>query len=171
MYEDIIEECSLFQGVSKHFKQQILSEHQIKTVSVGTRVVQQGDPSDGMYLVLQGKLTVSVRQSNPNDPEKKIATLSRAHYFGEICMISESNRTASVDTQVDSTLMCIRRDAFQQVIANRDPDGLLIVYNIANLLVHRLTQTNQLVAQLASQGPQSSELSRVREKLLAIEIL
>jgi len=171
MYEDIIENCSLFQGVSAHFKQQFLAEHEVQHFQPTTRVVQQNTPSDGMYIVLNGELEVRVSEANKSDPEKPIATLRPSHYFGEVSMISEKNRTANVDTKTYADLMFIKRDNFQQGIANRDPDALMIVYNIANLLVNRLTETNHLIAKLVTAPSQSSELTEIRQKLSAIEIL
>ena len=171
MYEEIIEKCSLFQGVSAHFKEHFLAKYEVKHFANNKRVVEQGDDSDGMYIVLKGELQVVVTETNKTESDNVIAKLGPTHYFGEISMISESKRTANVDTKTYADLMFIKRDDFQQSITSRDPDALMVAYNIANLLVDRLKETNQLVATLTAETPQSSELSAIRKKLLSIEIL
>ena len=171
MYEKIIEQCTLFQGVSSNYQEQFMAKHQIKTVTAGARIVQQGEDGDGMYIVLSGLVEVVVSQGDTEEPEKVVKTLETGDYFGEICMIKAMTRTASVIAKTETKLMLIKRDEFQHAIEQRDLNALIIVYNIANILVKHLKDSNELVAKLATEVCPSSELLSMRDTLLAIDIL
>jgi MFS family permease len=73
--------------------------------SAGEDVVEQGAIGDRFYVVVEGELGVTVDGA-------EVATLHAGDYFGEIALLRDVPRTATVGTCVDSMLLALERDDF-----------------------------------------------------------
>jgi hypothetical protein len=81
-------------------------------VAAGTVVVREGDAGDAYYLVQGGQLEVSV-QGNPAR-----VVLGPGDGFGEIALLRDVPRTATVRATEDCRLWSIDRNAFLVTVAN-----------------------------------------------------
>lgn len=79
-------------------------------VKAGEAVVRQGDPGDGYYLVRAGELRVEV------DGEP-VRTLGVGDGFGEIALLHDVPRTATVVAAGDALLYALDREPFLDVVA------------------------------------------------------
>jgi CRP/FNR family transcriptional regulator, cyclic AMP receptor protein len=100
----------------------------------------EGDPGDGCYRVEQGLLKVSVISSTGG--ERILAILGPGAVVGELSILDELPRSASVTAIRDSQLSFISRRQFAAV-ANTHPE---VYRHITNLLAARLRDTNTVVA-------------------------
>jgi voltage-gated potassium channel len=76
-------------------------------------VVRAGESSSAMFFIASGEVEVELR---PNP-----VRLGAGHYFGEIGLIHEVNRTATIVTLQETRLLVLERDSFETVMA-RHPD-------------------------------------------------
>jgi hypothetical protein len=83
-------------------------------VPAGEDVVRQGETGDHFYVVAEGELGVSVDGA-------EIATLHDGDYFGEIALLRDVPRTATVRTRRDSTLLALERDDFLAAVNGYAP--------------------------------------------------
>lgn len=74
-------------------------------VGAGLDVVRQGDPGDQFYVIAAGQARV-IRD------EEQLAELSAGDCFGEIALLHETPRTATVHAQTDLSLYVIGRSEF-----------------------------------------------------------
>ncbi|MEA2459670.1 MAG: hypothetical protein QOC95_2642, partial [Thermoleophilaceae bacterium] len=85
-------------------------------VRAGEWVFRQGDPGDSLYVVLTGRLEVVVEA----DAELKvIRTLGRGASVGELALLTESPRSASVRARRDSELLLVTRQHFARLMDER----------------------------------------------------
>jgi MFS family permease len=83
-------------------------------VPAGEEVVKQGEAGDRFYVVAEGELGVSVDGA-------EVATLDDGDYFGEIALLRDVPRTATVRARRDSVLVVVDRDDFLAAVNGYAP--------------------------------------------------
>lgn len=76
----------------------------------GQEVVRQGERGDCMYIIKRGKAVVAAER--PDGTRITIARLSRMDYFGEIALLHESERNATVTATTMLELYYLTRSDF-----------------------------------------------------------
>jgi NTE family protein len=86
-------------------------------VSVRARewLFRQGDPGDSLYVVLTGRLEIVIEGPEP----KVIRVLGRGDSVGELALLTESPRSASVRARRDSELLLVTREHFARVLEQK----------------------------------------------------
>ncbi len=81
----------------------------------GNRVlVQQGDPGDSMFILVQGRLQAEVE--TPNGPPKIIGEVTRGESVGEMALFTGDPRSATIYSLRDSILLRINKPTFDLLI-------------------------------------------------------
>ncbi len=75
----------------------------------GDSVFHQGDPADKFYIIEQGKVGISI-DGEPRD------TLGTGEYFGEIALLMNMPRTASVTALQPLTLLQLQATDFNKLV-------------------------------------------------------
>ena len=82
-------------------------------------VFREGDRGDWLYIVVEGQ--VDVLRNVPGRGDVILRTLGPGECFGEIALVGESARTATVRSRSSVNLLAVDRDAFQALFANLPP--------------------------------------------------
>ena len=82
-----------------------------RSVPAGTDVVKFGEQGDEFYLVGKGELQVLDAQGVP------LVKLTAGDHFGEVALLRNVPRTATVRTLTDSVLLVLSRDVFLQALS------------------------------------------------------
>jgi CRP-like cAMP-binding protein len=92
--------------------------HELVPVSVpaGDVVVREGDVGDRFYLVRSGELEVTVEG-------KPVRTLTQGDHFGEIALLRDVPRTATVTAASDVELYSLERDEFIGSVTGHAPSA------------------------------------------------
>jgi CRP-like cAMP-binding protein len=106
----------------------------------GTRLVRQGEPSRGAFLLHSG--SCEARVTLPGGGERPVAHFSAGAMFGETALLDQGLCSASVFATSDMAGWFIDRDAFRALAAGRNTVALAIARNIALGLVDRLGALN-----------------------------
>lgn len=90
-----------------------LLEHvQQRTVAPGEIVFKAGDPGDALYIVASGAVEVL-----HDDGERVLAQLGAGQPFGEMALLSDGERTATVRARLASDLLMIGDEDFDRLLA------------------------------------------------------
>jgi len=80
-------------------------------------VFAEGEPADGMYLVLRGLILVQQREADGT--HRTLATVTEGQSFGEMALLLQRPRLASVVAELDCTLLKITASAIARMEAER----------------------------------------------------
>ncbi len=92
----------------------ILSSLQPTEVAAGETIVRQGTPADKLLIMVEGEAEV-VREEG--GMERRIASLSSGDLYGEIAIMRDEPRSASVRAMTNAKLLSLDRDSFKNLIA------------------------------------------------------
>jgi CRP/FNR family cyclic AMP-dependent transcriptional regulator len=110
----------------------------IQRYSDGDIIVSEGVASNNAYIVFEGKVNITKKV---NKKSILINALGKGEVFGEMGLISQSIRSASVVAVGDVTIGVIEREQFEATVSKLPDD----VRAIVKALVDRLRYTsNQL---------------------------
>lgn len=99
-------------------------------LAAGSVVIRQGDRGDAFYVVDTGSLTVDV------DGVRRGTTLEHGDGFGEIALLQDVPRTATITAVDEVGLLRIERDDFLAAITG-SPDGRLIADEVSQAHLRR----------------------------------
>jgi CRP-like cAMP-binding protein len=85
-----------------------------QTVEAGVLVFEEGDRGSHMYIVSQG--TVKISAKNEEGVDVEFATLKEGDYFGEIALINDMPRTATVTAVTRCLLLVLGVDDFRNFL-------------------------------------------------------
>ena len=98
-------------------------------VDRGTRVFEEGEPGDSLYLIVRGSVRV-------HKGEREVAVLGKGECFGEMAILDNEPRSASITALEDVQLLRIWSDDFYEMLADR----VEIARGIFKVLTRRLRQ-------------------------------
>ena len=97
----------------------------------GDLIAGQDEPGDEMFLIISGKVKV-VQKSG--DGDKMIALRGPGEYVGEMSIISQEPRMASLIAQGEVRLLCISQKQFQSILRERPDISLAVMRELINRL-------------------------------------
>src|SRR5262249_39158674 len=85
----------------------------------GEVVFREGDRGDWLYVILDGE--VEVLKSIPEGGETRLTQLGPGECFGEIALVSDRPRSATVRSLTSVNLLAVDREAFHTLFSNFPP--------------------------------------------------
>ena len=81
----------------------------------GDVLITQGKTGSIFYIIASGEVGVFLKRAWV---DKKVATLGPGKFFGELALINDEPRNASVICEADGEVFTLLRDTFRNVIMN-----------------------------------------------------
>jgi len=114
-----------------------------KSFPKNSAVIAAGDPTDALYIVISGRLKVIM--SDNEGREVILANLSQGEFFGEMGLLDQAPRSATVTTMEPCELLTITRTDFTKCLqGNFD-----LTMNVIRGLVKRLREADKKIGSLA----------------------
>ncbi|PRP91009.1 Serine/threonine phosphatase stp [Enhygromyxa salina] len=100
----------------------------------GTVVIVEGDDTDSMFVIVEGDVQIA-------RGGKVVATLTRGAHFGEMGLLNQRPRSATVTVTSPTQILVLERGAFNEVL--REDTGLAakLLYKLAQILSLRLDES------------------------------
>lgn len=106
------------------------------TFEAGHSLFHQGDPGDAAYIVLDGEADVLI--DTPQGPVR-VAQIGRHAIIGEVAILCDVPRTATVTARAKLTTLRIDKDLFFRLVTEFPQMAVEIMRELA----HRLEKTNE----------------------------
>jgi len=145
-HEDIkafLRRVPLFAGLTEPQFEQLAVGSARRSYPKGRTIVSEGEPSQSMYILLAGR--AKVQRSDSEGKEVILAVLGSGEYFGEMSLIDDSPRSASVITLESSEFIAVSKEAFKAMLA-QSPD---MAMSVMRGLVRRLREADKKIETLA----------------------
>lgn len=101
----------------------------------GKLIVKEGEDAFIAFIIQSGKVRVF---SEKDGKKVEFSTLEAGQIFGEIALIQDTVRTASVEALEDCNMIIITRDAFKHKLMKSDPT----IKAVIQMLSARMTKSN-----------------------------
>ncbi|MCH7866844.1 MAG: cyclic nucleotide-binding domain-containing protein [Myxococcales bacterium] len=130
----------LFGSLDARSLSALIKRVKIVSLDEGEVLFRQGDSADTLYVVADGAV-VPIAEG---ESRKKLAVLEAGSFFGEIGLMTNRRRNATIQAIVESRLLAIDRKAMWGLI-RRHPEVLeVMLCFLRDRLVDRLIRTNPL---------------------------
>ncbi len=116
----------------------------------GSVVINQGDTGDSLFIVEEGRAEVTVKQAEGHDIT--ISYLGDSDFFGEMALISEDPRTASVRALTDCKLLVLDRQTLFATIP-ADSDAMI---DLQKLVEQRKASLENIIARASLVAPEQA---------------
>jgi CRP/FNR family transcriptional regulator, cyclic AMP receptor protein len=114
-----------------------------KSFPRATTIMAAGDPTDSLYVVISGRLKVLM--SDDEGREVILSMLGPNEYFGEMGLIDDSPRSASVVTLESSELLVLSKRDFRKCLS----ENFEMAMTVMRGLVKRLREADKKIGSLA----------------------
>ncbi len=133
----------LFSGLTEPQLEALAAGSARRSYPKGRTIVSEGEPSQSMYILLAGR--AKVQRSDSEGKEVILAVLGSGEFFGEMSLIDDAPRSASVITLEPCEFMAVSKDAFKALLA-QSPE---VSMNVMRGLVRRLREADKKIETLA----------------------
>jgi len=108
-----------------------------------TVLINEGDQTNSLYVITSGK--VKIYCGDEHGKEIIISTLGPGAYFGEVALIDDAERSASVMTMEDSSFLVISKEAFKSALGQFPEIAIRLIQEFT----HRLRNNTDNIKNLA----------------------
>ncbi|KAF2861298.1 camp-dependent protein kinase regulatory subunit [Piedraia hortae CBS 480.64] len=111
MYESFLEEVPLLASLTPYERSKIADALETKKYPAGSTIIRQGDVGDKFYLLESGE--AEAQQRGRSAPLKKY---TKGDYFGELALLEDKPRAASVVSTTPVKVATLGKDGFQRLL-------------------------------------------------------
>jgi CRP/FNR family cyclic AMP-dependent transcriptional regulator len=149
---DLLRRIPLFAGIEPARLKLLAYTSDAVTYRPGQVIMRQGDIGDAAYVIIKGDAEVSISSTAGDIP---IATPRDGAFVGEIAILCDKPRTATVRATSELKALRIRKETFFELL-HQFPE---MAVEITRLLAERLTDTTADLVKAREQ------LEKTREEL------
>jgi CRP-like cAMP-binding protein len=120
----------------------------------GTRLFDQGDPADYLFLVISGE--VVIRYKPEDGPEITVSRVRPGGIVGWSAALGSRLYTSGAECTVYTQMVRVAGEDLRDLCREHPDTGVLILERLATVIAERLRNTHEHVIELLKQGLLSS---------------
>ena len=128
---DELRKIPLFADLSEEDLERLYRMAETVSIPAGKLVLREGDSGDSLFVVLDGELEVTKRQGSQ---DVLLALYKPGQFFGEMALLEQAPRSASVRTLQESRLLVVSQVAFQTLLSCSPSAPLKILHTVTSRL-------------------------------------
>ena len=132
----MLNQVEIFHGLSNEELAAMEASSTARSFPKNTVVIHENDPADSLYVIESGR--VKVYCSDKNGKEFIMNTLGPGDYFGELALLDDSTRSASVRTVEKADFRVVMKADFNRVLDDHPNITRQLISNLAGR-VRKLT--------------------------------
>lgn len=111
MYEGFLEEVPLLSSLTPYERSKIADALKSEKFPAGHTIIREGDPGDSFYLLVDGE-AVALRRGD----ETAVKHYKKGDFFGELALLNDAPRAASVVSTTEVKVVSLGKSAFQRLL-------------------------------------------------------
>ncbi|KAL1610068.1 hypothetical protein SLS60_001733 [Paraconiothyrium brasiliense] len=111
MYEGFLEEVPLLASLTPYERSKIADALETKKFPPGTHIIKEGDVGESFYILESGAAEVYKRGN-----EKPVHRYEKGDYFGELALLNDAPRAASVVSTTEVKVATLGKNGFQRLL-------------------------------------------------------
>ncbi len=141
---DLFSKVALFEGLAPADRIALARAATLRSYRRGERIVTQGQPGDSFFVLVKGRVAVSIL--SPEGREIVLSTLAAGDHFGEMALLDDAPRSATVTAVERSELAILTREAFFDLLKG----NFVLIRALLATYSRRLRHANATIEGLAS---------------------
>jgi signal transduction histidine kinase len=151
-----------FPGIKPNEIEELIASSSVRSYEPGTILCRENAVEDRFYMILEGEAEVT--KNINNNEVRLLKTLLPGDFFGEMALIHNAPRAATVTVKTALTSLELDKSAFDRVLHNSSSIAMAMVSEISN----RLRQNDQMAVD--DLRMRASELAEAYQKLAEQEL-
>ena len=121
--QEILKNIPFFAGLSDEDLQAIIGMIQMEYFAAEHVIFEKGDAGDIMYIIKRGQ--VQVLRDNTI-----LAVLHDGQFFGEMALVSDEPRNATIKTVTDVEVLTLKKDDFKNLLQTNPSIASIVSYEV-----------------------------------------
>jgi CRP-like cAMP-binding protein len=142
--KELLSRSPLFAELAPHEIETIGRAAEVREFARDEVIFAMQEPADGLYVLASGRVKVAV--SSSGGKELILATLGPGQFFGEMALLDDEPRSASVVAQLPTTAYRIRRQDFERLLDAHPPIARKLLREMSLRLRRANAQMESLVS-------------------------
>lgn len=116
-YEHFLAQVPLLTGLEDYDRARLADSLKEHTFTAGMDIIVAGDSRDqNFYILLEGEAVALKRLSPTDTQETVVMRYKKGDYFGELALLRNTSRAATVRAMTDCSVVSIDRDSFERLL-------------------------------------------------------
>jgi diguanylate cyclase (GGDEF)-like protein/PAS domain S-box-containing protein len=138
-----LKKSTLFKGLSTAKIKALMPHLNVQRYDANEIIIHEGETSSEVFLIVEGEVEI-IKDAHTQKESYTIAELNALDYFGEMSILGESLRSATVRTKTPTTVIAISVKKLLVPKYGRDTVYGVIMHNMSLQLADRLSNTNEV---------------------------
>lgn len=111
LYEEFLEGVPLLSTLSVYERSKVADALETQKYAPGTTIIKEGDAGEAFYLLESGEA-----EAFKSGTEQPVKSYSKGDYFGELALLNDAPRAASVISKTEVKVATLGKDGFQRLL-------------------------------------------------------
>lgn len=116
LIRELLSKSILFSNIEDRDMETIVGAMEIRTAQAGEQIIKQKDDGNELFVVGSGQLKCTKRFDDASDVETFLKNYETGDYFGELALLYNAPRQASIWATTDVTLYVLDRECFNHIV-------------------------------------------------------
>jgi len=149
-----------FPGKSQRELVEIIKSCRIQRYSDGQTILNEGDPGEEMFFLMEG--SVAVLKADINGAQRPLIVMEAPTMFGHMAMVDGSPRSATCKAEGNVVVAALTRHTYQELLSRPHPVGTTLRRLMLSTLTRQLVDGNaRLFSLIGGESPEPGEQKQV----------